>query len=105
MRHVAVEWRAEEGEAAGNGRLHVGPEAERAPRHLGYDGKAAIELDGVEFPAVAFHEVHDRLEHRILRMALEELVADQIVARLFGRGAAPRIDHAILGHAGSARFR
>ena len=38
-------------------------------------------------------------------MAFVELVAHQIVARLFRRRAADRIDQAILGHAGRARLR
>ena len=104
MRHVGVERRAEEGEAAGDGRLHVGPKAQRPPRHLRHAGKAAIELDRVEFLAVAADEIHHRLQHGILRMAFEELVAEEIIARLFGRGAAKRIDQAVLGDAGRARL-
>src|SRR5215203_7393267 len=81
MRHVGVERRAEEGEPAGYRRLHVGAEPERAPRHLGHAGKAAIQLDSVEFLAVALDEVHDRLQHGVLRMAFIKLVADEIIAR------------------------
>src|SRR5438105_2675849 len=83
MRHIGVERRAEEGEASGDGRLDIGSKAERSPRHLGYARKAAIQLDGVEFLAVALDKVHHRLQHRVLRMAFIKLVADEIIARLF----------------------
>ena len=104
MRHIGVERRAEERQPAGDGRPDVGPEAERPPRHLRHAGKAAVQFDRVEFLAVALNQIHHCLEHGILRMALEELVAHQIVARLFRRCAAQRIDQAILAHAGGAGF-
>jgi hypothetical protein len=105
VRHIGVERRAEEGEAAGHGRLHVGAEAQRPPRHFRHAGKAAVELDGVECAPVAAAEFHRRLEHGVLGVALEEPVADQIVARLFREGAAPDVDQAVFGDASGARFR
>src|SRR2546425_13094297 len=78
MRHVGVERRAEEGEPAGHRRLYVGPKAKRPPRHLGHAGKAAIQLDGVEFFAVTLDEVHDGLQNRVLRVTFVELVANKI---------------------------
>ena len=105
VRHVSVERCAEEGEAAGDRRLHVGAEAQRSPRHLGHAGEAAVQLDRIEFPAVAADEIHHRFQHGVLRVAFIKLVAQQIVARLFRRGAAGRIDQAVFGNAGRARFR
>ena len=105
MRHVGVERRAEECEAAGHRWLHVGAEPERPPRHLRHAGKAAVELDCVERPAIAADEIQHRVEHGVLRVALEELVADQIIARLLRRCAAPDVNEAILGNACGLRLR
>ena len=105
MRHIGVERRAEEGEPARHGRLHVRAQAERSPRHLGYAGKTAIELDGVEFFAVTACEIHHRLEHGILRMALVKLVAQEVVARFLGGSAAKRIDQTVFGDPGRTRLR
>jgi len=53
--------------------------------HLRHAGKATIEFDRVESPAVAVGEGHRSLEYGGLRVAFEEAVAEQIVARLFRR--------------------
>ena len=105
MRHVGVERRAEERQPAGHRRLHVGAKAQRPPRHFRHAGKAAVELDGVELPAVAADEVHHRLEHGVLRVAFEELVAAQIVARLLRRRTAPDVNETILRYPRSLRLR
>ncbi len=104
MRHVGVERRAEERQPAGHRRLHVRAEPQCPPCHLGYAGKAAVELDGVERAAVAADEIHHRFQHRILGVALEKLIADQIVARLFRRCAAPDVNQPILGDISGARL-
>ena len=89
MRHVGVERRAEERQPAGHRRLHVGAEAQRPPRHLRHDGKAAIELDGVELPCRRRSTMSiTAFKHGVLRMAFVKLVADQIIARLLRRRAA-----------------
>jgi hypothetical protein len=97
MRHVGVERRAEERQSARHGRLHVGAEPERPPRHFRHTGKAAVEFDGVERPAVATGEIHHRPEHGGLRVAFEKLVPDQIIPRLFRRSAAPDMNQAVRG--------
>src|ERR1700726_1241148 len=104
MRHVSVERRAKEGEAAGYGRLHVGAKAKRSPRHFRHTGKTTVELDRVERTAGATSEFHRRLEHGVLRVALEKPVADQIVAWLLRRRAAPDVNQAIFGDARGARL-
>src|ERR1700690_256815 len=68
MRHVGVERRAEEGQSSRHRRPHVVAKAQGAACHLWYAGKAAIELDRVEFAAVAAGEGHRRPEHGVLRM-------------------------------------
>src|SRR5262249_7854465 len=79
--------------------------AERAPRHLGHARKATIELDRVEFSAVSAGKVHDCFQYRILRMALIELVAQEIVAWLLSRRTAERVDQTILRDSSGAGFR
>src|SRR4029077_4998488 len=95
MRHIGVERRAEEGEAASHRRPHIGTEAKRSPRHLRHAGQEAIELDRVEPLAVAADEIHYSFQHRILRVTLIKLVAQEIVARLLGGRAAEWIDEAV----------
>ncbi len=92
VRHVGVERRTVEGQAAGYRRLHVGAQPERSPRHFGNDGKAAVEFDRVECPAVAADHVEHGAKHGILRVAFVKLIADQIIARLLGRRAAVDVD-------------
>ena len=104
MRHVGIERGAEERQPAGDGRLHVGAEAERSSRHFRHTRKAAVQFDGVELLAVAADEVHHGFQHGVLRMAFIELVAHQIIAWLFGRRAAARIDQPLLCYPRRAGF-
>ena len=73
-----------ERETAGYRRLHVGPQSQRSPRHFGYDGKTTVELDRIEHLAIAAGQVEHGFKHGVLCMAFVKLVADQIIARLFG---------------------
>ena len=104
MRHVGVERRAKERQAAGHGRLHVGTKAERSPRHFRHAGKATIEFDRVERVAVAAGEVHHRLEHGVLRVTFEKLVADRDSRAALPPMRRPRCEQAMLGNAGGARL-
>ncbi len=105
MGHVVIERGTKEGETARHRRLYVGAEAEGAAGHFRHAGKAAIELDGAEILARAADQIHRGFQHGILRVAFHILVAIEIVARLFSRGTAPDMHHAVLGHAGGTRFR
>src|SRR3954452_24193039 len=103
MGHVGVERRAKEGQTARHGRLHVRAKPHRPPRHFRHAWETTIELNGVEGLAIASDEIHHRSEHGVLRMALDELIAEQIVALLFRRCPAPHVNYPIFRYPGGPR--